>query len=68
MGDTVKMKFIFALTFLTKEIIDERLLLISTIETSSFLNLCWETLWQLATISSVSNKRYTQDVPRVIMI
>ena len=62
------MKFISGLTFLIKEIIDERLLLISTMDNSSFLNLCWETLWQLATISSDSNKRYTQDVPSVIMI
>ena len=42
------MKFISGLTFLIKEIIDERLLLISTMDNSSFLNLCWETLWQLA--------------------
>ena len=34
------MKFISGLTFLIKEIIDERLLLISTIDNSSFLNLC----------------------------
>ena len=33
------MKFISGLTFLIKEIIDERLLLISTIDNSSFLNL-----------------------------
>jgi len=67
-GDTVNMKFISGLTFLIKEIIDERLLLISTIDNSSFLNLCWGTLWQLVTILPDSEKRYIQDVPSVIMI
>ena len=67
-GDTVKMKFISGLTFLIKEIIDERLLLISVIGNSSFLNLCWGTLWQLATILPDSKKRYTQEDPSVIMI
>ena len=56
------------LTSLIWEIIDERLLLISATGKSSFLNLCWGTLWQLATIWLVFKKRYTQDVPKVIMI
>ena len=66
--DTVKIKVISGLTFIMKETMDERILLVSVMGNSSFLNLRWGTLWQLVTMSSESNKRYTQDVPSVIMI
>jgi hypothetical protein len=51
------MKLIDGLISLIREMINERLLLISATDNSSFLNLFWETLWQLATISPDSLKR-----------
>ena len=40
----------------------------SSIESNSFENCFWGTLWQLVTILPDSEKRYIQDVPSVIMI
>ena len=67
-GDTVKIHLQFGFNTEMVNKIDSILCAMISGDRSSLLNCFWGTLWQLATICLVSMFRYTQDVPKVMII